>query len=332
MSFLQRLQSGPVATVEKAADDWADLLDSIAAKFEPRISATFRAAVDAMRAKIDATALRAAVDRGDMAAVLRVVGLADDTGVFDRLMEPLRRAFEAGGAAAPQQQAVSSATFAYDRDTPRTVRAMRDYGLALIRQITEDTRGAVREVMTEQLNAGVNPRAVATRIGDIVGLTSHQAAQVARYRAALVEGDMKALAMKLRDKRFDATVARAIREGGRVPADRIGQLVGRYAERMRRFRGETIARTESIRAVNLGAHQGMRQAIDGGHLPETGLTRRWVVAKDERTCPVCREIARLNKRGVPFETPFRAPTGSLMRPPAHPNCRCVVTYALSVPD
>ena len=52
MSFLRRLQSGPVVAVEKAADDWADLLDSIAKRFEPRISGAFRAAVEEMRGKI----------------------------------------------------------------------------------------------------------------------------------------------------------------------------------------------------------------------------------------------------------------------------------------
>lgn len=317
---LARLQPRLAPVAKAAGDDWLDLLDGIAARFEPRIRGTFLAAVEALRAKVDMDALRAAVDRGSVADVLRIVGLADETGAFDRIMEPLRQALEAGGAAVRQHEAVSTATFAFDRDSPRTIRAMREYGLALIRQITEETRGAVRDVMAEQLTAGINPRAVATRLGDIVGLTSHQAAQVGRYRAALVEGDMKALAMKLRDKRFDASVARAIREGGGVPADKIGQLVGRYAARLRRFRGEMIGRTESIRATNLGAHQGMRQAIEGGHVPEGGLTRRWIVARDERTCPVCKAIARLNAKGVPFEVPFQAPTGTVMRPPAHPNC------------
>lgn len=328
--MLARLQAG--ARVAKADEAIEDLLDALARRFEPRLRDGFLSAVRGLAARLDAAAVRAAIGRGDTLEVMRLIGLADDGGAFAKLLDPLTQAARAGFGSLTQVPAVAEANVELLAGTPRTEATMRRYGLTLIREITEETRGAVAEELGGILRRGVNPREVATRIGNMVGLTRHQAGIVRRYREALVERDADALGRKLRDARFDATVRRAIRTGQPIDAAKLETLVRRYAERMRRMRGETIGRTESIRATQLGQHLGMRQAIDGGQLPEEGLTRRWVVARDERTCPTCKAIAKLNARGVAFEVPFQAPTGTVMRPPAHPNCRCVVTFRLAPPE
>lgn len=316
--------------VRKADDGLSEALDAIARRLEPAIRRAFEEAVARMHARVDATALRRAAEAGDAQAALAAVGLSLEGEELTPMLRPLGRAFEAGARLAPQAVPEARLVFTFDAGAARAVRALREYGLALVRQVAGDTREATRDILTDQLRRGVNPRSVAARIGEVVGLTTDQARAVQRFRLALVQRDRSALEAKLRDRRFDPTIRRAVEGDGSLSGAQIDRVIARYAERMRQHRGEVIARTESMRAANLGLHQGLAQAIDAGQLPEAGLTRRWVVAKGERTCPTCRAVPRLNPAGVPVNVPFRTTTGAVMRPPLHPQCRCVCTFALAV--
>ena len=100
-------------------------------------------------------------------------------------------------------------------------------------------------------------------------------------------------------------------------------MVAAYERKYLRYRSQTIARTEALRATNFGVQDAWRQAIATGKATESLVRRQWVVAKDERLCEVCAPIPKLNgKRGVPFGQPFATPKGPVMMPPLHPGCRC----------
>lgn len=325
--MLNRLRSGPVE-VDKAGDQLADLLDGIAAKFEPRLRAAFLRAVEEAKGRIDVKALREAIEKADLPAVFRIVGLTEE-GPFARLIDPLRSVFLAAADAASKQRP-GRLEVRFDMLESRTVGLLRDYGLRLVAQVTNDARQGVMEVLADQMGGGVNPRAVATQVGQIVGLTQSQSRAVRNYRKALEELKGEALVRRLRDGRFDRTVARAIEQQEGLSKATIDKLVARYAERSLRRRGETIARTESIRAANLANWAAMRQAIEAGKVQAGAVTRRWVVARDERTCETCKPIPKLNPNGVGMMEPFRTPLGVVQHPPLHPNCRCVVTFRLKV--
>lgn len=325
---MNRLAGGFLTRIDKAGEDLADLLDGLAAKFEPRIRAAFLRAIEDIRSKVDVPALRDAIARNDMPEVLRLLGL---TGAqpFGGVLDPVRSLYLDAGKAAAETKP-GRLEVRWDMLEPRTVGMLREYGARLIAQITNDTREGVMEVVAGQLAAGANPRTVATRIGQMVGLTRSQARAVLSYRRALQELKAEALVRRLRDGRFDRTVARAIERGEGLPAKTIDLLVKRYQERALRRRGETIARTESIRAANLANYAAMRQAIDQGRVEAATVTRRWVVARDERTCPTCKAVPKLNPNGVGMVEPFQTPIGVVQHPPLHPNCRCVVTFRLKV--
>lgn len=327
MVRMNRLRAGFIE-VDKAADDLADLIDVLAARFEPRIKAAFLRAMEDIRKRIDVAALRDAVDRSDHPAVLRILGLTEG-GPLTRLVDPVRTTF-IESAKAVSETRPGRLEVRFDMLEPRTVMLLRDYGLRLVSQVTEDTRAGVREVLARQLGEGVNPRGVATEVGRLVGLTANQVKTVRNYRRALEDLKGEALVRAFRDKRFDRTVARAIQEKAGLPAKVIDRLVERYRERMIRDRGETIARTESIRAANLANWAAMRQAIEQGKIEAGAVTRRWVVARDERTCPTCKAVPGLNAEGVGMMEAFRTPIGPVQHPPLHPKCRCAVTFRLKV--
>ena len=106
------------------------------------------------------------------------------------------------------------------------------------------------------------------------------------------------------------------------------RMVDRYRDRFLKYRSETIARTEAMRAANLGSYESWRQAIEDSDLfePEE-VKRQWMTAKDDRV--------RLDHRGaagqkVGINEPFMVGGDAVMFPPHQPNCRCTVGYAIDL--
>ena len=86
---------------------------------------------------------------------------------------------------------------------------------------------------------------------------------------------------------------------------------------------DAIYRTEYVTAQNEGI---LARSRDAGH-----KMKQWNAALDERTCPVCGD--QLHGTIIPIEEEFSAVVEhkngseeiSVNGPPAHPNCRCVLT-------
>lgn len=84
---------------------------------------------------------------------------------------------------------------------------------------------------------------------------------------------------------------------------------------------ETIFRTESTRAQNLGRLETFQQTQLKG--------KKYIsVHEDDRTCPICSRAGDIYIRenaielDKPFEFEAEGKSYSLMIPPFHPNCRC----------
>lgn len=82
-------------------------------------------------------------------------------------------------------------------------------------------------------------------------------------------------------------------------------------------RAELIARTESVRAFNMGSFQGAKNS-------GLSLIKEWSAADDERTCKVC---GYLDGKRVGMNEHFVDSEGdTYFLSPAHPRCRCRVIY------
>ena len=82
-----------------------------------------------------------------------------------------------------------------------------------------------------------------------------------------------------------------------------------------KWRARLIAATEVTRAFAEAAHQVAQEV-------EVIKEEVWNTAKDERVCPIC---GPLNGERKPVDGTF---TGGLSGPPAHPNCRCWISYGI----
>lgn len=213
---------------------------------------------------------------------------------------------------------------AFDRVSAEAVAWAEQHAAALVTSITAETREGLRQAISRAFAEGVAPRESAKIIKSIVGLRPDQVDAVLNIRQKLLDAAAKAKGGIVKVP----GVPRGVRvpPGGLTP-DRMSAVLDKYAKRQLRQRALLIARTETIAASNAGQQLQWTQAVKDGLL-RGNEKQRWVVAFDERLCKVCRQ---LHGQAVPLGQPFiSASLGPVLRPPAHPNCRCSIV--LDVPN
>lgn len=242
--------------------------------------------------------------------------IADVRATYARAVIALSR------AAAEDLAAQLRITVAAPVLSPPLVDAVRRWEDAAFARVLEDVRAGLRETIATELARGFGPRqvAVALKGGMAGGLTAYDAKIIASFHAALEEGRFAdALGRTIRDKRFDRTLQR-IAKGGKLSPAQVEKMVAAYRRKLIAWRAETFARTAAIQAANEASAVAWHEAVASGAIPAAEVRRYWVIAEDERTCPVCRGIADAHPQGVGLTDPF----GTVQAPPAHPNCRCTV--------
>jgi hypothetical protein len=337
--------SGRPSGVQKISqDEDVRRLAALIAALETRIRDEFLAAIERLRGSVDVRALADALAAGQIDRALAI--LSDQ--LIARGFDPLRAAIVNGMIAAAQSTALAvsplvvpalgSVEVRFDVLNPRTAAFLNRYAFDLIQRLSAETRQTVKEVITAGVTAGENPRDVARDVRQTIGLLPRQEAAVQNYRRLLNERSAEALTRALRDRRFDATLRRAMRTGKPIAADKIDRMVERYRARYLKYRSEVIARTEAARANAVGNHAMWQQQIDQGLVTEDRILRKWVYTADGRVRHAHATIPTRNPRGVGFAQPFDTELGPLLFP-GDPNaapantiqCRCTVIYRVLPP-
>lgn len=318
--------------IEQLTDEW-----------EPKLQAAFAAAIADIVSRAELNRIVERLEKGDIAGAIDAVHL--DPAAFRTLDTAFIQAFDAGGAsqigALPILRDPQGNRFVVRWDA-RNIRAenwLRQHSSTLITRITDDQREAIRSALLQGMIDGRNPRSTALdiigrvnratgrRTGGIIGLTSQLSATVEKSRSALTSGDVQGmrdyLGLARRDKRFDATVRKAIEQGIAVPQDMVARITGRLSDGYLALRGETIAHHETMQALGESGIEAMQQAIDAGAVNVDHITGTWHTARDRR---VRDTHAAQDRVSVPFGQAF--PNGQ--RYPHDPaggasesiGCRC----------
>lgn len=305
------------------------LLD-IADRAAPGTRQAFLDALARVRDTAQQADLDDAIARGDVNAAMRALGLDNDapglrSALDTNLIVPLETAFTAAGTATVPKTLGATMAMRFDLRNPNTNTFLRTYNFNLIRDISDQTREGIRQVIQDAFAMGGHPYEQARLIRDSIGLTANQASAVDNFRNLLVTGDRGAMLRALRDKRFDPTLDRALGAAAdkTLTPEQIDRMVSRYRERYIALRATTIARTETLRASNAAMHMAWGQAADKGLLDRTTLRRFWLVTPDDRLCEYCEAVPEMNPNGVALDGYFDTDLGSVMYPPLHPNCRCI---------
>lgn len=279
----------------------ARALLAIADALAPRFRKAFLEAVAELNDQLSTADIIEALGRGDIKALERAGGWQ----VFGAKLEPaLREAVltavtRAGDTAAGRLPASVRAQLTFDRTNPKALEAVDTVVRDAVADITNASKDAVELVIRQGFREGWTPQVMAKRLRDAIGLTERFAQAVENYRAGQLAQD--------------------------VPQGRADELAAQYADRLLRLRATTIARTESIRAMNAGQQGAWLDAASQGLLDRSGTKRFWVVTPDDRLCPLCEAVPDMNPDGVGLDEPFQTESGAVMFPPLHVLCRCVAT-------
>jgi len=202
---------------------------------------------------------------------------------------------------------IQKATLSYRFDAARpeaAAWASQEAG-KLVTEIIGSQRDVIRILVSDDSPTAKSPAGMARDLRDVVGLTSEQSGWVQNHRERELSrliGDGKPFnqAMDLADKSTE-----------------------RYQKKIHRYRTETIARTETLRASNEGRNLAWAQGVEEGFIdPDAG--KQWSAELDGRVCDRC---SALNGVTVKLKGSFSAGD-----PPLHPSCRCTVVLVDVIPD
>ena len=184
-------------------------------------------------------------------------------------------------------------TYRFDADRPEAAAWAKKESAKLVTEIIEDQRNTIRDFVSASQMGEFTVTQVARNVRDIVGLTTQQSGWVDNFRNRAISDRMA------NGETFEQASARAAKE------------TERYQQRIHRYRSETIARTEILRASSEGRNQAWQQGLADGYI-DPDSQKQWVAEFD--ACEIC---SPLDGETVGISAEF--PDGD---PPLHPNCRC----------
>lgn len=313
-------------------------------RLERGMAQAFIEAVRTMRGQVDLDALTAAIEAGNIAEAARLADI--NPAALYPLTEAQAAAFVAGGRTIAEGIPARAGVLGFDGRAVRAERWLSQQSSRLVREITDDHRAMVRDVLERQLAAGQAPRssaldlvgrinrATGRREGGFIGLTQQQADAVLNARDDLQNLSGRYFNRELRDRRFDSVVRRAIAEDRPLSQAQIDRITQAYRNRFVRFRGETISQTESLTALRAGRDEGLRQAAEQDIIREDRIARVWDATMDSRTRPDHAAMEGVRVEGT--DEPFVLPDGSRMMYPGDTSlgaaaaqvirCRCFVRH------
>lgn len=276
----------------------------------------------------------AEIERRLLARQSPLVGVED---AAKKLADELHEAYVTSGRtqAAWLDRRVDQTIVRFDVGNPQVVFRQRQNELVRVQGLTTESRQNVRQALFEAAQTGDNPRQIATRIHDSIGLTPDQEQWVANYRRSLEQGDWsKALGYELSSANADRTVRAAQRRGESLAQSRIDDMVEQYRQNAVTYRSETIARTESAMATEAGADDAIRQAVSRGDVEAKLLVKEWHAgprSKDARE-----DHQAMDGVQVAYGEDFILPDGTRMSGPHDPRagakhnagCRCTKSVSL----
>lgn len=315
------------------------------AKYGLEVAQAFMAAINDLRSNVELQKVIAALERGDLQGAMEALHL--NRAAFAGLEAKITEAFIAGGqGAVASMPAAVSIGFRFDPGNQRAASWIRQFSGNLITGLVDGERQQARDFLADGMARGAHPRSVAldlvgrisratgNRDGGLIGLSAPQRAYVQAARIELASADPKLLKHYLtrtrRDRRYDRTVLKAIREGKAIDRDTASLMVTRYSARLVQLRGEVIARTEGLPAIRAAKHEAYQQLVDDGRAADQDIERGWSTTRDGRERDTHGGMDGQVVRGL--STPFVSSSGAMFMFPGDTSlgagtdevacCRC----------
>lgn len=322
-------------------------------RMESQTRKAFLAAIDDIRSRVVLRRVRDALVAGDVSAVVTALNL--EAAAYAPLHQAVTTAYTQGGqwqvdsVVWRDPTTLSNVAVRWDMTNPRVRQWLENYSSTRITgDLIDDQVLAVQRVISSGYNLGRGPNDIALdivgrigangrRAGGVLGLSEQMAGWSTNMREYLTTDPARALRMSKRDRRFDATIIRAIEIGKPLTKNQIDRIVGRYEDRLLKLRGDTIGRTETAQAVNASRTEAMRQGMDKAGVTDDMVTKTWYHGGIAPSGKERFEHIMLHKESVRgLNTPFMVGGYQPMQYPLDPaapadqvvNCRC--SYMVNV--
>ena len=300
-------------------------LDLIAQQKERDMLKAFAAAVSDIKNTVQLNELESAIERQDTSAVVRLLGI--DRAAFEQVDDEIYQAYRTGGLTGVEQigripTELGNVAFRFDMGAPAAIEWIRAESSQLVTEVVTDQVAMIQQQLERGLELGNNPRTTALdligrynpetgrRTGGTVGLTTQQAGWVNKARNELLELDRNYFTRELRDKRYDSIVRKAIEDGKPLTKAQIDNAITQMQSKALKYRGDVIARTESINALRAGQFQAVQQALDVGELDSQDASKAWDATGDSRTRLDHWQMEEKYKDGIPINEAFQFPDGT----------------------
>lgn len=295
--------------VVKAIDDdeFYGIVHRISDRLERPMVTRLLQAFRAVESQTDVSRLTALIAGGNADAAvasLPWLELGKQLGAIDTQI--IRSAFNlAGEQSAAEVVDVLGVQLRFDLEHPTAVRWAEQHAAKMVKQVTEETKAAIRTVIADSIRDGRTAKETAKIIAGkegergLVGLLDRDASTLSRRRAAL--------------------------EAEGLPADQIRTRLQRAARQMVKRRARFIARTELVNSANAGQQVLWEQGIATGQLDHHRTTKQVVITPDDRLdFKVCEPMPYMpENQNLRVTDAFTTGRGDkFMSPGFHTNCRC----------
>lgn len=318
--------------------------------YEPRIRQAFLAAMQDIRDRAQMGALRDALRSGDINAAVNALNI--DPASYARLQATILEVYSQSGALT-----IKSNTWVYPDGTRAVVRYnslsplaetyARELSARLVVGLSSEAQAIARDVIADAYALGRPLDRVARdlvgrigangrRTGGVVGLDPQQVQWVQNLRRYIETDPSRALGMKLNPRDL-AFIRRIIAENRTLTQAQIDGLLRRYENNQLLVRGNRIARTETITAIEQGKFDAWRQGLEKTGVPEQFLIRTWRHTGRSMIDRV-QHMFISGTQVMGLSEPFIMPDGAALRYPHDTglgaglhqviNCQCRADYRL----
>ena len=283
---------------QELADEILRISDTLEGEFRRE----FLNAVSELAANKELKKLLAEIDSGNFntgdSIDTRLRNVTIDTSKLDAIS---RKAM--GSAARISGKTVSALKPAFNVTNPSVISVARKMSIDLSTNLTKSTKEVLRNIIQNAVEGNISRVQASKQIRQYVGLLPAHKSAVDKYLDSMIQNGVKpALAQKRADK---------------------------YAQRLLKYRSETISRTEVARAVGEGQTAMWKQMRDDNLLPPEAK-RVWITGYDERVCAICGPMDGIEADIDGFWTTSRGMSEYPSQ--THPNCRCSSGIVISKPS
>ena len=263
---------------------------TVAKDLDKRMARKVLAALKGMKRRVNLGQIASIVGTASPDDVYRAASAGGAEALAVNLQADTLEGIQAAGDAAGRQ--VRGPNVVIDLGRPAVMQWAADHAAELVTNINTTQREAVKLIIEDGLSRGRHPMRMAKDIRGAVGLNRVQAQALINRRASM--------------------------EAAGKPAAQIDKALARYEAKMLRRRAITIARTESMKAVNTGRRLLWEQLKEDGALPAV-VEQQWLTGEDERVCPYCGPLHLMRQ---PIGRSWTSGPYTVKSPPLHVNCRC----------